>query len=142
MPVTKQSVSLMPEIVAQIEQRQDAARGNFSGTINESLSRYFEMLRRERAALRIQFSGPELALLCDVLNGSLMQSYSIPLLYAEVEDSVPDGYAEKWQVDGPALAAKLRSLSYGQTAALVDAVERWWSGSYSGERPPFDEILR
>ncbi len=140
MVVKKQSVSLLSEIVAQVEQRVDAVRGGFSGTISECLARYFEALRRARAELRAVFSDGEVALLCDVLNGSLMQSYSVPLLYAEVEDSLSDGYAEKWEVDGPALVAKLRGLSYIQCAALVDAVERWWGTA--DERPAWGEVLK
>lgn len=139
MTVKKQSISLAPEIVAQVEQRVDAARGGFSGTTSECLARYFEALRRARAILKPQFSGPELAFLCDILNGSLMQAYSVPLLYAEAADALPEGYAEKCQVDGAALVTKIRALSYVECAALVDAVERWWGTD--DPRPAFDEVL-
>lgn len=141
MAFKKQSVSLALEVVEQVERRVDAVRGGFSGTLSECLARYFEALRRARTELQAVFSGKELALLCDVLNGSLMQSYSVPLLYAEVEDSLPDGYAEKWEVDGPTLVERLRNLSYIQNAALVDAVERWW-GLNDEERPAFEDILK
>lgn len=107
--------------------------------IQQHLGRYLEALRRARAELRPQLSGPELALLCDVCNGTLFEPHAIPLLYAEIEDSLSDGYAAKWEVDGPGLVAKLRGLSYIQQAAIVDAVERWWNTD--DPRPPFVEIL-
>ncbi len=139
MVVSKQSVSLAPEILAAMQARSE---GNLSGTISKHLSRYIEALRRERTALRDQLSAEEIGLLCDVCNGSLFEAHTIPLLYAEVKDSLADGYAEKWQVDGPALVTKLRALSYIQDAALVDAIERWWSGPYAAERPSYADVLK
>lgn len=140
MTVTKQSVSLAPEIQAQIQARVDATRGAFSAVIGESLDRYFEALRRARARLVGQFSGGELALIADSSNGTLWSAASIPLLYANVEDSLDDGLAAKWEVDGPALVNKLRGLSYIESAAIVDAVERWWA--QDDPRPDFADILK
>jgi len=34
--------------------------------------------------------------------------------------------AERHGIDGPALVAKLRALTYPQEVALVDAVEQYW----------------
>ena len=66
-------------------------------------------------------------LLCDVMNGTLHQPYSVSLLWAEVSDALPDGYAEKWNIDGPALVEKLRALSPFECMAVADAVERAWN---------------
>ena len=51
---------------------------------------------------------------------------TIPLGVAlEVQDSLADGLAEKWRVDGPALVAKLRSLGIGEQFAMVEWIEQW-----------------
>lgn len=139
MPVTKQSVSLAPEIQAQLQARVDATRGAFSSVIGESLGRYFEALRRARARLADQFSPGELALIADSSDGTLWSAVSVPLLYANVEDSLVDGLAAKWEVDGPALVTKLRGLSYIECAAIIDAVERWWA--HEEPRAEFAAIL-
>lgn len=139
MPVSKQSISLASEVLAAMQARSE---GNLSGTISKHIARYLEALRRERAALRSQFDAAEIGLLCDVCNGSLFEAYSIPLLYAEVADALADGCAVKWQVDGPALIAKLRDLSYIQNATIIDAIERWWNGPYNATRPSYEDVLK
>jgi hypothetical protein len=45
------------------------------------------------------------------------------------------GYADKWKVDGEALVERLHSMSYMELLAVVDAVERFWQGSYRQEGP-------
>lgn len=41
-----------------------------------------------------------------------------------VEDSLQDGLAEKWNIDGPALVAKLKALTSEQQDALVAEIQR------------------
>ena len=41
-----------------------------------------------------------------------------------VEDSLQDGLAEKWNIDGPALVEKLRALTTKQQDALVAEIKR------------------
>ena len=133
MPNNRYSISLPPEIVAQVDARADvaaapnreAASGR-SGQIASDLARYYEALARARKALRSQFSTPELSAILDVCNGTVYGAHSIPWLYASMQDALEDGIAAKWQIDGPALVAKLRALSYIDAAALVDAAERAW----------------
>ena len=139
MPVSKLSISLSPEVAAGIALRDDH---NTSGAIDESLARWFEALRRARAELRPQFSEAEQALILDVCNGTIYEPYSIPLLWASVEDGIAlDGLAAKWAIDGPALVARLRGLTYTQSAALVDGAERWWKRVSDGEQPPHTDLL-
>lgn len=39
-----------------------------------------------------------------------------------------EGLAKKWELTAPeALVQTLKRLSYGQSAALIDGLERWWS---------------
>lgn len=88
------------------------------------LERYYYLLADELRTLRGRFSLAELSLLADVVNGWLVD----PLLYINVEDGVAiEQLDKKWSLPDPAgLVQKLRSLSYGQAAALIDALERWW----------------
>lgn len=41
-----------------------------------------------------------------------------------VEDSLQDGLAENWNIDGPALVAKLKALTSEQQDALVAEIKR------------------
>lgn len=92
--------------------------------------RYYALLAAELR--RIDLSLAEASLCCDALNGLLADSLSAPLAWANVEDAVEhDGLAEKWEVDGPALVARLRTP--GASVAVVDAVEQFWANPEGGE---------
>lgn len=99
-------------------------RGPLSSAINRVADRYYEIVRRSR----IDLSPGELDAVRDALNGWLAEPAATiaggPAL--EVEDALPDGLAERHGIDGPALVAKLRALTYAQEVALVDAVEQYW----------------
>lgn len=97
------------------------------------LGRYYALLAREMATL--QFGEGEAYLICDALNGTILDETSIRLIWAEVEDAIRlDGLDHKWNVDGGALVEKLKSLCPGQAVALVDAVERAWMAPNEPDR--------
>ena len=130
MPVEKYSISLMPNVAAAVALRG----GERSTTLNRSLDRYFEILNAARRRLAVLFDDQEMGLILDVLNGTLFaEPFSIQLVEHEIADALGEGYAEKWKVDGPELVAKLRGLSYAESVALVDTVERWWNRVGAGE---------
>ena len=114
-----------------------------SAVMRGSLERYFEALRRARRMLRDQFSGEEQALVADVSNGTLYADAASPgELWQEIEDAVRhEDLAEKWRVDGPALVAKLRGLTYLESAAFVDAAERFWARVGRKEQPDPRRLL-
>lgn len=99
-----------------------------SRVAQESLERYFTLLGAELR--RVYLSRQQALLLCDVLNGTFvdtMWAESAPdLLAGEVEDSAPDGMGAKWEVDLTEFVATIQSWSRGQALAVVDAVVRWW----------------
>jgi hypothetical protein len=111
----------------EIEQRYSAGGSTYATSGSEiarrDLERYYDMLKRSLP----RFSQGEAMLLCDVLNGVISMAYSVPLLWAQVSDALQDGYAEKWEIDGPALVEKLRKLTPFECMAVVDAVERVWN---------------
>lgn len=100
------------------------AGDSLSGSINRIADRYYEVMRRSR----IDLTPAETAAVRDALNGWLAEPAATiaggPAL--EVEDALPDGLAEKWNIDGPALVGKLRALTFAQEVALVDATEQYW----------------
>ena len=101
------------------------------------LERYYEALARELRT--IELTEREASLICDALNGSLLDVSSAALIWAEVSDGVRyNQLDQKWLAEdrgagaGAHFAAeqlieKLRSLTYTQSLALADAVERFWS---------------
>lgn len=131
MPVEKFSVSLMPRELAQVDRREGAR----STSINKCLERYFWLIDHERRNLRQLFSDGEIALLCDLMNGTMFADpYSVQFIAAEAQDGIAlDQLDAKWKIDGPALIAKLKGLSYGSNLALIDAVQLWWHRSSMGE---------
>jgi len=139
MTVSKYSISLPAGIVGEIQDRE----GDRSSIITQSLERYFVILTQARRSLRQKLSNDEMAMILDVLNGTIfLDTRSLTLVYAEIDDSLPDGLAEKWHVDGLALVEKLRSLSYTESVALVDAAERWWKTVSDGKQPQPADALK
>ena len=130
MPVTKLSISLPPDLVAELDARGDER----SSTLSRTIERYLALLAASRRRLAELLTDQEVGLICDILNGTLFaEPFSVQMLDREVADSLIDGYAEKWAVDGPALVEKLRGLTYIDQMAMVDAVERWWERVGRGE---------
>ena len=112
--------------------------GNRSQTINRDLERLYTLYKR--ALREVVLSVPEAWLLVDVLNGTIHDANSAPLLWGSVEDGCNlDGLDGKWEIDGKALVEKLRNLSSIQALALIDAAERFWEAP-DGERN--EELLR
>jgi hypothetical protein len=92
-------------------------------------------LREDRLTLQGVGRAPTLSpqetdCLRDVLNAYLYvpeHVRALPiLLAAEVEDSAPDGLADKWGVDLAALVARLRALHPADAWALLESVRLWW----------------
>lgn len=101
--------------------------GSLSGEINKFIDRYNEVIRRHRGVVD-QFSAAELNALRDVCNGWAAEPATTISggLAMELADSLPDGIAEKWEIDADALLAKLRALPYADELALVAGIESWW----------------
>ncbi len=131
MPVKKLSISLFPGVVEAVDVRGEER----STTINKMLERYLAVLEQSRRKLMSLLTEAETGLILDALNGALFaDTLSLGYVHHEIADAIAlDRLNEKWQVDGPALVEKLKTLSYAENVALVDAVERWWSGPYHKE---------
>lgn len=142
MPANKISITI-GDVLNEIDARGERGSATRSGTINRDLERYYEILRYGRQFLRDRLSTAEISAILDNLNGCwLSEPISVRLIYANVEDGLADGLAEKWSIDGPALVAKLKALTFAESCALADTSERWWNRVGNGEQPEFAEALR
>lgn len=123
------------ELADGIAQRRDHGQ-SATDVARRDLARYYAVLAAELAST-VWLPG-EVAALRDALNGSLLDTTSYRLLWAEIDDALADGLAAKWDVDGPALVAKLRVLTPAQAMAVIDGAERYWAAVARGETPPPD----
>lgn len=127
----------LDDLQGQIDSRTShwiSSRGDIA---RRDLARYYHVLASDLRAVNL--TEGEASLICDACNGTaFVDNRSISMLWAEIDDAIRlDGLDDKWHVDGPALVEKLRTLTWGQTAAIVDAVERFWA-----DPNPLQEKLR
>lgn len=92
------------------------------------LIRYYALLDRSLADVRKRLTEGEALLLCDILNGTLLDENSVRYLWHEVADALDSNPSleQKWSVAGHGLVDKLQQFSYAELLALGDAVERFW----------------
>lgn len=109
-------------LAEQLEARDYPHESHANELARRDLGRYYEVLARSLAT--VQLSKAEASALCDANNGTAWDNWSISLLWANVADC--PGLDEKWGVNVDALIAKIRSWSYPQCLAVVDAIERFW----------------
>ena len=94
-------------------------------TAARDLERYYALL--DHCLAVIVLTEAEASLICDALNGTLIDHRTYHLVWASVDDAIRlDGLDEKWGVDGPALVGKLRDLDHCGMLAIADAVDRFW----------------
>lgn len=110
-----------------IAERQELDRS--TGLIAaRDLERYYELLRR---SLPI-FTEAEAFLIVDACNGWFIEPHSAPLLWAKVDECIRrNGVNGEQNPNGPALVARLRTLTPFEQLAIADAVERFWNGDHS-----------
>lgn len=126
------SFRVAPELLDEIRARGVATGVSDGETARSLLARYFAVLAAELRG--VQFSAEEAALICDALNGYWMTDLTggadlvLRSWWIEIDDHIRLNQADrKWGIADPAvLVAKCRALSPGASAALLDAVARWW----------------
>lgn len=108
----------------------------------------------------MDFSRTEKAAILDVLNGIILDESHADLnlvdaftgrqirpgLGGQIAHSVLDAcegdrLAEKWEIDGPHLIAKLEGLTKEEGLSLARAVRAWWDRVGAGGQPDFDELV-
>jgi hypothetical protein len=128
-----------PGVRAVLEARDES----LSTALTRTVLRYVAILAHERRELRPHFSASECALILDACNGTaFMDAMSVRLLPDGVEDAIQyEQLDAKWDVNGDALMAKLRSTTFAQRMALVDAIQRWWDAVQPGEPSEYGTLL-
>jgi len=116
---------------AALAARADGATRSVSQVAQRDLGRYYYLLALALGA--VVLSEGEAALIVDALNGSYIELMTAQLLAADIADSLDDGLADKWDVDGPALVAKVAGWSLASRLAVCDAVERFWRDGCQAE---------
>lgn len=87
------------------------------------LARYYALL--EKSLATVQLTEAEANALCDANNMSgFDKALPSSMLWANVLDT--PGLDTKWSIDTDLLVSKVRSLSPLQSAAVMDAIERFW----------------
>lgn len=128
---TRKSVSFPQGILDLIERFPSGTKQplEFSTKVQEIIRDYSLLLDRAQKGLKALFTEAELNFLRDSLNGAVLMpelAYQ-PSLILMIEDSDRlDGYGEKWQVDVPALVAKVKALSEFECYALSKSIDQWW----------------
>ncbi len=136
------------EVIKSLSERADRGEQStgveLARTANRALERYFYLLGERRRRLKDNFTQGEMSLLVDACNGIVWwDAHCIKLLPREIEDAIMlNKLDEKWEVDGPALVARLKELDLVALCALMDSVERFWSGPYLKEQPDYSKIPR
>lgn len=100
---------------------QLTARGeNLNQMAATLLDEYLTLLAAELRVVR--WTAWEAATVVGVLQSTALDTSSIPLLWAEVDEALGESGMD---ARGEALVAKLRALTLGQRFAVADAVRRW-----------------
>lgn len=89
----------------------------------------------------------EVMAICDILNGHMATSadirYGGQMLAASIEDGCAlEGLDKKWQIDGKALAEKLKGLTDPQAWWVGHQARVWWHTVSSGDGAPEEEYTR
>lgn len=136
------TISVPDYIDSAMSTRGDSGDGKSSAVVR-TVDRYLAILNRAKIDLAKRFDRQECALILDSCNGvAFFDTVSIQLLPENIVDGIGiDGLDKKWSVDGETLIAKLRTLTYPEKVAMVDAITIWWNRVGNGESPDFDEML-
>ena len=118
------SITLDAPIVKALDERG----GSHNERIAQDLSRYYGLLAETRFALRAKFTTQRLSIVLDACNGWTIDSEAPMQLWIQVADAIREAHLdEKWaEVDPDGLIKRLQGLTWLESLALADAVERFW----------------
>jgi hypothetical protein len=125
------SITLDASIVAELDER-----GKHRGEqITQDLRRYYRLLAEGRLALHARLSTERLSLILEACNGWTMDAEAPRHLWIQVADETRlKGLDTKWAVtDFPGLVRRLQELTWLESLALADAIERFWQAKRNGE---------
>ena len=98
---------------------------SLSGRINTIAYNYDRITSAEQPELTLA----EWSLLCDILNGTVIEDNTGAHLWADIAESGRlDGLDKKWEIDTEAFAASVRDMSIAARCAILDVIMRFWGG--------------
>lgn len=127
--VKTHSFTLEPGTVARLKSR--ITKGSASTLLSRMMLEYMDALDDGLQQARAKLTKSEASAILDVQNGAIAQPISMWLensLPLQIHDSIPDGIADKWEIDAPALVEKLQAMSQIERWALLDWAARFWAG--------------
>ncbi len=126
------SMNLDAALVAALEER-GPVRGE---QIARDLRRYYRLLAEGRFALRTRFSTERLSLILAACNGWVMDLEAPQHLWIQVAEEIRlKSLDTKWAVaDSEGLIKRLKELTWLESLALADAVQRFWHGKNTGKQ--------
>ena len=118
------SITLDASIVDELDERGK----DRSDQIMQDLRRYYRLLAEGRRALHARFSTEKLSLILEACNGWTMDPEAPSHLWIQVADGTRlKGLDTKWAVtDFPGLLRRLQELTWMESLAFADAIERFW----------------
>ena len=127
--VKTHSFTLEPDIVSRLKAR--ITKGSRSELLSRMMLEYMDALDDGLRQAQAKLTKSEASAILDVQNGAVTQPISMWLensLALQIHDSIPDGIAEKWKIDAPALVEKIQAMSQVERWALLDWAARFWAG--------------
>lgn len=127
---TRLSITLEASLVGALDEG-GPVRGE---QIARDLRRYYRLLAESRVALRPRFSPERLSLILDACNGWVMDLEAPQHLWIQVAEEIRRNRLDtKWAVaDAAGLIQRLQALTWLESLALADAVQRFWHGKETG----------
>lgn len=103
-------------------------RNTFNSLGNLLLERYFALVRSRVRVIRKTFTEPELQAFLDAANGTDWNPIEVGIqtVALELSDAFEDGLADKWNIDGAAMLAKIEAVDNLTIVALIDFAEYAW----------------
>lgn len=132
---------LMTDAVLSIISSRSGPSIDRSTALRILLGWYDEIVTKERPEL----SENEWMAIRDALNGTwlLAEHGHLGLITSglpfEIADSLEDGIAEKWSIDGPGLVKKLTDLNFAARVAVIDDVIRFWADAENSRGSAVEE---
>ena len=126
------SMTLDASLVAALDER-GRVRGE---QVARDLRRYYRLLAEGRFTLRPRFSTERLSLILDACNGWVMDLEAPQHLWIQVAEEIRLKRLDtKWAVaDSAGLIIRLQELTWLESLALADAIQRFWHGKAMGKQ--------
>lgn len=126
---------LEAELASRSEEMTDSA---YSRVAKRDLERYYAMMARDAPV----FSEDEALVLVNALNGAKYQPELVHRLYIDVQEYLEEN--EEYRLSGNVLTLvlRLKEMKVLECMAVIDAVEKFWSGEYHKTPEETQQALR